>query len=80
MLTVLIKNRATGREVLYPATCVEFVPAKIGVPVPGLLIVVNAENRSCEISQHIGASKTEGDLRDVFVMNENGSTVARYVL
>ena len=80
MLTVLIRYKdgdRAGREVLTPARSVEFVP-KGGKDMPGLLInhAVEAEG-----GFHLSPSE-EGsdDWRDVFVMNAQGQTVARYTL
>lgn len=75
MLTVLIKHKETGREVLYEAWNVEFVTADTDVESRGLLI-----NFEPGVSTHIGCSDDPLDRRDAFVMNENGKTVARYAL
>jgi hypothetical protein len=77
MFSVLIRYKKTRREVLIPARSVEFVP-KGSDDEPGLLInhAVVAEG-GC----HLGMT-AEGDenYRDVFVMNPQGQTVARYSL
>lgn len=74
MLTVLVRYTHSKREVLFPAQEVEYVPR--GVPDAGLLIKFDYDKGT-----HLGVT-TEGDedLRDVFVMNDNGATVARYTL
>lgn len=70
MLTALVRYQKTRIEVLNPAVSVEFNPDE------GLLI-----HRNDTQSQHLGFSeKGDPNWRDVFVMNENGSTVARYTL
>jgi len=86
MFTVLIRYQKTHREVLYPARSVEFVPIKrrtkglkgeiIEPEDAGLLINHTVDGESC----HLGFSDNDDDARDVFVMNEHGSTVARYLL
>ncbi len=77
MFTVLIRYNESRRECLIPARSVEFVPNG-GEDNPGLLINhgVLAEGGS-----HLGMTP-EGDKnwRDVFVMNAQGKTVARYLL
>jgi len=79
MLTVLIKHKngdQAGREVLVPAKSVEFIPN--GSPAGGELLVnhgVDAEGGFC-----LTSSKNGDDWRDVFVMNAQGQTVARYTI
>ena len=75
MLTVLIRYRKTHREVLIPARTVEYVPK--GKQDSGLLINhgVQAEGGS-----HLKHDDCTDDVRDVFVMNAQGQTVARYTL
>lgn len=71
MLTVLTKylnGGQAGREVLFEATMVEFKR--------GDGLVINCGERS----QHFAVSENDDDLRDVFVMNSEGQTVARYTL
>ena len=77
MFTVMIRYAKTRREVLIPARSVEFIYHGDGAAEPGLLINhgVDAEG-GC----HLGTSTSEEDARDVFVMNANGKTVARYNL
>ena len=83
MFTVLIKYVKSRREVLIPARSVEFSPA--GESGEGLLINHGVE---AEGGSHLGFTKGENedrcdeneDWRDVFVMNANGKTVARYTL
>lgn len=75
MLTVLIRYRKSGREVLIPAKSVEYVP---NGDEQGLLI-----NHGCEAEggcQLGPTAKDDENWRDVFVMNDHGSTVARYSL
>lgn len=75
MLTVLIRYVKTRREVLTPATSVEYQPTEIDAVEPGLLIL-NGDK-----GQHlVPTEKGDENWRYVFVMNENGSTVARYTL
>lgn len=74
MLTVLIRYKETRREVIIPASSVEFIPVSTGDE-PGLLI-----NNGVE-AEHLGLTeKSDPNFRDVFVMNGNGQTVARYTL
>lgn len=88
MFSVLIRYKETRREVLIPAKSVEFIPTiwtmEVGesspcpVDQPGLLINHGVEGEGgCFL-----AMTPEGDSnwRDVFVMNAQGQTVARYVL
>ncbi len=75
MFTVLIKYQKTKAEVLFSAKTVEFASqGELG----GLTV-----NRGVEAEQGFHLSPTpEGDdnWRDVFVMNDRGQTVARYIL
>ncbi len=78
MLTVLIRYKKTRREVVVPARSVEFTPMSFGGDEPGLLI-----NHGVEAEGGFHLPLTEGgdeDWRDVFVMNAQGQTVARYTL
>ena len=83
MFSVLIRYKETRREVLIPARSVEFIPSGTpvvnkGIDQPGLLI-----NHGVEGEKGIFLGMTpEGDdnWRDVFVMNGQGQTVARYTL
>lgn len=77
MLTVLIRYKKSRRECLTPAKSVEFIP-RGGEDEPGLLInhAVEAEG-----GYHLGMTpEGDDDVRDVFVMNAQGATVARYTL
>jgi hypothetical protein len=75
MLTVLIRYNKSRREVLIPAETVEYNPIR-KEDGGGLLVV-----RAGIGSQHLGFSDTgDEDWRDVFVMNDQGQTVARYTL
>ncbi len=74
MLTVLIRYKESRREVIFPAISVEFVPS--GTEDAGLLI-----NTKVDGETHLALSASDNhDWRDVFVMNANGQTVARYTL
>lgn len=80
MFSVLIRYKQSRREVLIPARTVEFVPkgSCCGDKDEGLLInhAVEAEG-GC----HLGfTAEGDPDWRDIFVMNANGQTVARYTL
>ena len=84
MLTVLIRYRVTRTETVQQVKTVEFYPnEKLGKrsdgyerPPAGLLLVYD-DNESSHLSP-----TPEGDenWRDVFVMNAQGQTVARYTL
>lgn len=80
MLTVLLKWHDGGNEVILSADSVEFVPKRETAngskqdPGPGLIV------RNGKDDHRIPASERHPELRDVFVMNEAGSTVARYTL
>ncbi len=69
MLTVLIRHKKSGREILYPADEVEFEK--------GYGLRFHSPGQS---GAHFPESNTEDDYRDVFVMNAAGQTVARYRL
>ena len=69
MLTVLIRDKKTGREIIYPADEVEFQKGD------GLRF-----HRPNQTGAHCPESKAEDGFRDVFVMNAEGQTVARYIL
>lgn len=76
MLTVLIRYKESRREVITPARSVEFVPS--GSEDSGLLINHGVEAEGgCHLSMTASDDK---DWRDVFVMNDAGQTVARYIL
>jgi hypothetical protein len=85
MLTVLIRYKngdRSGREVIIPAKSVEFIPAgspsvNAGIDQPGLLVNHGVD---AEGGFHLSLSDNEEDWRDVFVMNAQGQTVARYTL
>lgn len=75
MFSVLIRYKKSRREVIIPARSVEYVPDGKDA---GLLInhAVEAEG-----GRHLGrTSQGDEDWRDVFVMNAQGQTVARYTL
>ncbi len=72
MLTVLIRYKSDGREVLIEAKNVEYLRAGDGA---GLCI-----NLQDDSGTHFGLSDSEADQREVFVMNSNGKTIARYDL
>ena len=76
MMTVLIKHRDTGRDVLLSAKSVEFEHS-VFPDRPGTGLLVNFDG---ETSQHFALSEKVDDARDVFVMNAAGQTVARYTL
>ena len=72
MLTVLIKYEKSYREVLLPADAVEFSLAGEDA---GLLVTLKAE------TQHLAMTEEgDPDVRNVFVMNDQGQTVGRYTL
>ena len=76
MLTVLIRDQKTRREVLLQARSVGFVPE--GKDDAGLLINHGVE---AEGGCHLAPTQEgDEDWRDVFVMNAAGQTVARYTL
>lgn len=76
MLTVLIRYNKSRRECLFTAKSVEFQPDNGSNADSGLLI-----NYDDVDSTHFGfTEKGDEDWRDVFVMNKNGQTVARYTL
>ena len=72
MLTVLIRHKSDGREVLFEAKSVEYLRTGSDA---GLLVRLQDDH-----STHLCHSDAEADQRDVFVMNSNGKTVARYDL
>ena len=77
MFTILVRYQKTRREVLTSARSVEFVRDK-GEGEPGLLINPGIEG---EAGCFLGVSeKGDENWRDVFVMNDQGQTVARYIL
>lgn len=75
MLTVLVKHKDTGREVLFPADSVEMQESG-----PGAGLLIRGKQSDGIDGRHLAASATSGDARDVFVMNDSGATVARYTL
>ena len=76
MLTVLIRYKESRREILIPAKSVEFIPS--GTEDAGLLINHGVE---ADGGIHLGLTASDdNNWRDVFVMNANGQTVARYTL
>ncbi len=80
MFTVLIKHVGSnqkGRTVLLSAKTVEFVPEGGLDKNPGLFINHGVDG---EDGCHLSPSEVEADYRDVFVMNDQGATVARYTL
>ncbi len=77
MFTVLIRYQGTRREVLLFAERIEFAGPE--EKEPGLHI----DNSDVEGKMsHFLAHSKKGDenWRDVFVMNDHGQTVARYIL
>ena len=86
MLTVLIRYRETRREVLIPAKCVEYIPPGktpvekeiATIDQPGLLI---NHGGKADNGFHLGLTPIgEENFKDVFIMNDHGQTVARYIL
>lgn len=83
MFSVLIRYQVSRREVLISAKTVEFIrPPVKGDPVPtdmpGLLINHGVEG---ENGCHLAMTESDDpDWRDVFIMNDQGQTVARYIL
>lgn len=79
MFTVLVRH-ANGREVLFEAERVEY--QNNGEPGDGLLITLNDMGIKGPATTRQFAHSEVGDTdsRDVFVMNEAGQTVARYIL
>ena len=69
MLTILIRHKNTKREVIYPADEVEFEEDD------GLRF-----HTKDGCGMHLKCSDSEQDYRDVFIMNDAGQTVARYLL
>jgi hypothetical protein len=74
MLTVLIRHLKSKREWLEECEAVEFEHDRTA-PNAGLLIVNRDGN-----SNQIPFSSDDANLRDVFVMNGAGQTVAQYTL
>lgn len=75
MLTLLVRYKKSRREVISSATSVEFIPEGSEDIDKGLLIVNNEE------SVHLSFTHADDEnYRDVFVMNDKGQTVARYLL
>ena len=72
MLTVMVRQLADGREILFEAKTVEYLRSGNDA---GLRI-----NLQDDTSTHLSHSTNENDRRDAFVMNSNGKTVARYDL
>ena len=84
MFSVLIRYQKTRREVLLSAKSVEFVPPRTelenedAAQFAGLLINHGVEEEEgCHISL---TPKGNSNWRDVFVMNDQGQTVARYTV
>jgi hypothetical protein len=69
----MIRNKKTRRETIYEASHVECQEA--GEDATLLVFHPTGDGYSS-----IGASASEDDYRDVFVMNANGKTVARYLI
>lgn len=85
MLTILIRYRKTRVEVLKRAESVEYTPPAavdsehpentVKNEHPGLLLTREDDG------EHLPLTPMDDDnYRDVFVMNEQGATVARYTL
>ncbi len=85
MLTVLIRNQKTKREIILPAKNIEYIPIPtkeeteiVDIDRPGLLINHGVEAEGgCHLAM---TSIGDDNFRDVFVMNSHGQTVARYIL
>ena len=85
MFSVLIRYKVSRREVLISAETVEFIPPespdnKVEVlrDMPGLLVNCGVEGeKGCHLAM---TPDDDPDFRDVFVMNAQGQTVARYML
>ncbi len=83
MFSVLIRYNVSRREVLISAETVEFIrpPEKddpCPVDIPGLLINHGIEGKK---GFHLAMTEADDpDWRDVFIMNDSGATVARYIL
>lgn len=84
MLTVLFRYQRSRVEVLKMADSVEYTPphGKSDDPAnppknvePGLLLTLGEKGEHVELT-----GVDDPDYRDVFVMNDNGATVARYTL
>lgn len=78
MFTVLIRYKKTGREVLRTAETVEFISEE-GDRQRGLLINSGIDAKS-GFHLPMTTEADKDDYRDVFIMNNDGQTVARYVL
>lgn len=79
MLTVLAKYHKTKREVLLQANAVEYVPK--GDDRCGAGLLLRGVNGADGANTHLGMTmKGDEDFRDVFVMNADGQTVARYII
>ena len=74
MFTIMIRHLVSGREYLTTCEAVEWEKDK-EAPNSGLLLV-----RKDGTSVHYGPSDISDDRREVFVMNDAGQTVARYLL
>lgn len=84
MFSILIRYKKSHREVLLSAKSVEFIPPggpredEGGIHQPGLLVNNGIDGES---GYHLAMTpENDPDWRDVFVMNPQGQTVARYVL
>ena len=75
MFTVLIRSRKDGQETLIEAQIVERRTQTANGDEAGLFLFGPKE-----INRQYAEAKEDRDLCDVFVMNEYGKTVARYVL
>lgn len=81
MFTVLIRYQMTRREVLITAKTVEFLPEgkdDESPEAPGLSINHGIDGEKTTFLSL--TPKDDENWRDVFVMNEQGQTVARYTL
>lgn len=74
MLSVMIRHKRSKREYLEECDAIEW-EVEADAPDRGLLIV-----RKDGTSSHLPPSDSDEHIRDVFVMNSAGQTVARYVL
>lgn len=79
MLTMKIKYQESNIEVVELVEKVEYIPPhsrKEDHPAPGLLVEYGNGRASHLCLTPLG----DTDYRDVFIMNDKGSTVARYTL
>ena len=75
MLTVLMKYRISKTEIVQEVKCAEFYPLDGELP-PGILLHYDDEH----CTHLCPTAEGDEDWRDVFVMNSEGQTVARYTL